>query len=666
MPAVAALQVQVQVERPISGDRTAEVKVEAPWTREAWNTEKLDHDESSAHSSGGTTRCPVPSAVSGSDDGEDTSGSGRGGSGGALAGTRVEDGWSRDEEEGSGSSSGGSVGGEADAAGSPGGTSTSGGGDGGAEEPPSDLAECPAGGAASAIAAVRPSSPSSASGGALLPSLRQDGAVANAGSLGHPESCKPCAFYCYSLRGCRNGAECSYCHLFHESKLRQRREEWKKAQREKRGRQRDRCGSRDEVSSSQPPLAAAATMERAPTPSAGTFPGATRTTSGRLPSSTASASTDPATSEPASLQAPVQAAVRPDTSPAVEPQRHEHQAQELQWPQQQWQKPPQPQQRQHAQQQQPQSRQQQHQPWQCSQQLQPQKQQQPQQQQHQDQQRQQTGHHTGVPGLEAWTTALPARVPAPLPSLAALLVAEQRAALGDAVVPSGCEGVAAAVAMLKAASPTEFFQYTPNTAVVNVGQLVELWPPAQLIFANMVFAVCPELPAGLVLDERVGLIHGRAQAPSAGLATYFVTACAPGDSSLSVKMAMVGLKVMDAQVSGQSPTVFSQQDGHQYGPSAPTRWEDEMQAPKRLGRKAPGPQVQEQAERAQQQPPQKPRKPQHQQQPQHQSQVTHHHQHKDSVMAQRGATASRAPRPCRGGVPAPHRLCRNSEASASS
>lgn len=67
-----------------------------------------------------------------------------------------------------------------------------------------------------------------------LPSLHRDGPSVSGGSSNHPDGCKPCAFYCFSLRGCRNAEGCVFCHLFHESKLHQRREEWKKTQRAKR------------------------------------------------------------------------------------------------------------------------------------------------------------------------------------------------------------------------------------------------------------------------------------------------------------------------------------------------------------------------------------------------------------------------------------------------
>lgn len=65
--------------------------------------------------------------------------------------------------------------------------------------------------------------------------LRCNGEQPTLGSTGHPDECKPCAFYCFSLRGCTRGPECTYCHMYHESKLRQRREEWKRHQRMKHG-----------------------------------------------------------------------------------------------------------------------------------------------------------------------------------------------------------------------------------------------------------------------------------------------------------------------------------------------------------------------------------------------------------------------------------------------
>eukprot|EP00439_Symbiodinium_sp_Y106_P086469 s615_g33.t1 len=37
----------------------------------------------------------------------------------------------------------------------------------------------------------------------------------SAGSVGHPDTCKECTFYFFSAAGCRNGADCTFCHEFH-------------------------------------------------------------------------------------------------------------------------------------------------------------------------------------------------------------------------------------------------------------------------------------------------------------------------------------------------------------------------------------------------------------------------------------------------------------------
>lgn len=60
------------------------------------------------------------------------------------------------------------------------------------------------------------------------------GPVTSEGSVGHPEGCSPCTFFCFTRRGCNRGADCRFCHLGHQSKLQARRQDWKKQQREKR------------------------------------------------------------------------------------------------------------------------------------------------------------------------------------------------------------------------------------------------------------------------------------------------------------------------------------------------------------------------------------------------------------------------------------------------
>lgn len=64
--------------------------------------------------------------------------------------------------------------------------------------------------------------------------LQGEGPQTSAGSTKHPDQCMPCTFYCFTRRGCNRGADCRFCHLTHQSKLQQRREAWKKQQREKR------------------------------------------------------------------------------------------------------------------------------------------------------------------------------------------------------------------------------------------------------------------------------------------------------------------------------------------------------------------------------------------------------------------------------------------------
>jgi len=102
----------------------------------------------------------------------------------------------------------------------------------------------------------------------------------------------------------------------------------------------------------------------------------------------------------------------------------------------------------------------------------------------------------------------------------------------------------------------DFFSYTPDNLVTSVGQMVEMWPPAELISAGMIFAVYPDLPPGLALAERVGLIHGRPEQGTSGPTTHFVTACRPGDHSFSVLMAMVTLQLTGPHGSGSN---FDQQ-----------------------------------------------------------------------------------------------------------
>lgn len=100
----------------------------------------------------------------------------------------------------------------------------------------------------------------------------------------------------------------------------------------------------------------------------------------------------------------------------------------------------------------------------------------------------------------------------------------------------------------------DFFTYTPDNLVTSVGQMVEMWPPTELISAGMIFAVSPDFPSGLALAERVGLIHGRPEQCTSGPTTHFVTACRPGDHSFSVLMAMVTVQVTGSHGNGPATT----------------------------------------------------------------------------------------------------------------
>lgn len=464
----------------------AQGAAELAWGAGGWHKGiQGDADGSLSQGSGGTTHCPAAT----SDDG-DVSGKGSGSGSGAAAGAPIEDAWSRDDDASSGGTPGGGKEGDGD---------------------PRDA----------------------------LPSLRKDGAVANAGSAGHPTDCKPCAFYCYSLRGCRNGTECCYCHLYHESKLRQRREDWKRAQREKRGRQRDRRAQRGEAegSAGESPSAAPAPAAAPPplvlrSPTSGPHPpgavvssavGApagelqakqadavsavpsrlyTKAAAAGLASGRTAAAAVPAPAatpqarSPAGFPEPGPAASppTPSASPGGAPGRSKRESPATSGS---------PLLKPHSQEALPRS----------------------------------VGMVTSRAPAEY---SAPMRVPQPRPPTAtsdACLAAATSAASGT--MP-----------------PMDFFAYTPNSAVISIGQMVEMWPPVQLITAGLVFAVSPELPRGLALDERSGLIHGRPQEGTAGLATHFVTACKPGDTSMRVKLSMVNMKVVHPQTAGLTTTGF--------------------------------------------------------------------------------------------------------------
>lgn len=79
--------------------------------------------------------------------------------------------------------------------------------------------------------------------GGVYATLHGEGPMTTPGSVGHPDKCQPCTFYCFTRRGCNRAHDCRFCHLTHQSKLQQRREAWKRQQREKRKSIRERMAS---------------------------------------------------------------------------------------------------------------------------------------------------------------------------------------------------------------------------------------------------------------------------------------------------------------------------------------------------------------------------------------------------------------------------------------
>jgi len=55
-----------------------------------------------------------------------------------------------------------------------------------------------------------------------FPSLQRNGEQSSNGSKNHPDLCRPCAFYCFSKRGCKKGLSCEYCHMLHISRSNRR------------------------------------------------------------------------------------------------------------------------------------------------------------------------------------------------------------------------------------------------------------------------------------------------------------------------------------------------------------------------------------------------------------------------------------------------------------
>lgn len=72
-------------------------------------------------------------------------------------------------------------------------------------------------------------------------SLKVNGPLWSPGAIFHPDQCTPCTFFCFQKAGCRNGDDCAFCHLFHESRTQRRQREWKEARRAAKAKHRATC-----------------------------------------------------------------------------------------------------------------------------------------------------------------------------------------------------------------------------------------------------------------------------------------------------------------------------------------------------------------------------------------------------------------------------------------
>jgi len=414
------------------------------WDNGQWKNTKADVDGTASHCSSTVTRCPAPSG----DEGEDTRsghGSGSGSNGRSRAGetNKTQDTWSRDDVSSSG--------------------------DGQRSE----------------------TTPEDGAGAANFASLQRDGPSASCGSTGHPEQCKPCAFYCYSLRGCRNGDGCVFCHLFHESKLQQRREEWKRAQREKRGRMRK--NAREEAQAS---VVASQAVESTPAPAQPTL---IHHTAKVKPTFLQGVS---ATMEDQEERPVAKVAYVREGEPAKElsvgaqqsPFRKNAAAAAVKAG------------------------------------------------------AAGTAPGTSLGGQKKQKKPLKPQKPAAQDSLGTPMHVP---ALFDTMNPmTNPMAVPGMTNGMNGNMPMDFFSYTPSSVVVGVGQAVELWPPVPILSAGMLFAVSPALPRGLALDKNTGLIAGTAQEGTDGSKQYFVTACNPRAVVPSIRVSMVDIKVINVQAPG--------------------------------------------------------------------------------------------------------------------
>jgi hypothetical protein len=101
------------------------------------------------------------------------------------------------------------------------------------------------------------------------------------------------------------------------------------------------------------------------------------------------------------------------------------------------------------------------------------------------------------------------------------------------------------------------FSYTTENVVAAVGQRVDLVPS----ISNSVFAIAPDLPAGLRIDMCTGLIHGTALSGTGGVGTYFVTACDPVAFS-NIRVATISINIINIQAPPGHNILNVVQHGH--------------------------------------------------------------------------------------------------------
>lgn len=349
------------------------------------------------------------------------------------------------------------------------------------------------------------------------PRLCAAGPQESKGSVGHPDACNPCAFYCFAARGCRNGGECSFCHLLHESKLQRRRAEWKMAQRSKRLARKQGAPFPDaeedvQLQGNELDHKAAGGGPRGLHPSFAAEP-ATYLQADPPGAVAAGVRRDPAVSVP-SAQAPFPRAMGSDGGPRREESAMQPVKVQLRvhWP------PP------------------------------------------------RAYPSSLTPGLSSdagfvgggFTTqgsckppqvgaaARRVQVPARPPPTAQKPGRDAPATSLQRVQQQMLPG-------------SSVFQYSPSHAVVGVGQLIEIRPPVGLAVSDAIFGISPELPLGVHLDPHTGLILGKPQVGTDGPTTYFVTACtsaskpgAQGRNPLDVSLhiSQVSIDVVGVQASG--------------------------------------------------------------------------------------------------------------------